>query len=352
LERGLRRGSAAVTKVEVRGRWQKGQRLACSGCAALAAVALLGLAPSAAAAELAIEAPVHCLDEDELSFRVERLLGQPLAGVEAMQLSVRIEPLPQGFGARLVVVRPGSEEGGTRSLRAASCAELSESLALAIAVAIGAAAEPAEPAPAVSTRVEPAAAPVDTPVAAAAAPPEPSAPGPALSGSAWMVGDTGTLPAPGLGVAAGLGVSWPGVGLRAIGTLLPEREATVAATDSSSPGARIGLMAGSALACVPIAVNSAALGLAACGGWEVGQLAGNGTHVSVPYHQRRLWSAARFDLMGHWALADTAVALELLVTAAAPFTRDDFIVKDIGSVHRPANVVGRLGVGLSLSTDR
>jgi hypothetical protein len=150
----------------------------------------------------------------------------------------------------------------------------------------------------------------------------------------------------------GLGVSWPGVTLRAIGTLLPEREATLTVSDSSPPGASIGLWAGSALACVPMAVDSTALGLAACGGWEVGELAGSGTHVSVPYHQRRLWSAARFDLMGRWALPDTALAIELLVTAAAPFTRDDFVVKDIGSVHRPANVVGRLGLGLSLSTDR
>jgi hypothetical protein len=318
------------------------------------AAATLGLWPhAAAAAELMLDAAAPCMTGEELAFRVERLLGQPLANVEAMQLSVRIEPTPEGFGARLDVKRPGAGDGGTRALRAASCDDLSESLALAIVVAIGAVTEPAAPAapaPGVSAPVESApATPLDAPVIA---PGEPPAPGPTLSGSAWVVGDTGTLPAAGLGVALGLGLLWPGVGVRVIGTLLPERDGTLNAVDASPPGASIGLMAGSALACVPIAVDSTALGLAACGGWEVGQLSGSGTHVSVPYHQRRWWSAARFDLMGHWALPDTALALELLVTAAAPLTRDDFVVKDIGTVHRPANVVGRLGVGLSVSTNR
>ena len=60
----------------------------------------------------------------------------------------------------------------------------------------------------------------------------------------------------------------------------------------------------------------------------------------------------RVDLAGHWLLPDTPLALTVLATAAAPLTRDDFIIKDVGSVHRPANVVGRLGVGLMLELDR
>ncbi len=320
-------------------------------CVLVAAVAGLEWGPQpAAAAELLLEEPAPCVTGEELSFRVERLLGQALVGVEAMQLSVRIEPTSQGFSAQLEVWRPGAAGRGTRSLRAASCRELSESLALAIVVAIGADPKPAESAPAASTPVESAPpAPADAPIET---PSEPSGPGPILAGSAWMIADTGTLPSPGLGVAMGIGVARPGVALRAIGTLLPEQEGKLNVADSSPPGASIGLMAGSALACVPFAVNQSALGLAACAGWELGQLSGSGTHVSVAYRQRRLWSAARFDIAGRWALPDTALAIELLVTAAAPVTRDDFVVKDIGSVHRPANVVGRLGVGLSLSIDR
>lgn len=321
--------------------------------ATLAGLAVVAGPAAAIAAELSLEEPAACLTEGDLSFRVERLLGQPLGGVASMQLSVRIEPTPQGFSARLELSRPGGERGA-RFLRAVSCAELSEALALAIVVAIGPLDGPDEPAPVRYVPLEPApasaeAAPVD---AAAASPPEPATRGPAIAGSAWMVGDTGTLPVPGLGLATGVGVFWPGFGLRAMATWLPEREGNLDGADASPPGASIGLLAGSALACVPIAVNASDIGLDACAGWELGQLSGSGTDVSVPYHQRRLWSAARLDLQGRWAVPDTALAIELLVTAAAPFTRDDFIVKDLGSIHRPANVVGRFGVGVSLSIGR
>jgi hypothetical protein len=160
------------------------------------------------------------------------------------------------------------------------------------------------------------------------------------------------LPAPGIGVAIGIAAAWPALELRGIGTWLPEREGTLATLDANAPSASIGLLAGTALACVPFAVAARDLRLVACGGWEIGQLSASGTHVSVSYRQRRLWSAARLDLAGRWAVADSSLGVELLATLAAPLTRDDFVVENAGSVHRPANVVGRLGVGLSWSFDR
>jgi len=268
-----------------------------------------------------------------------------------MQLSVRIEPSRAGYDARLQVSRPADRAQGTRALQAASCAELTEALALAIVVAIGADAEPSLPAAPAPRQPEPAAPPESEPGAPTDAPTAAPSTGPALVGAAWMVADTGTLPAPGLGVALGVGLSWPNVQLRAVGTLLPEREGFLPLADANPPGASIGLLAGSVAACVPFAVKPSAFGLSACAGWELGQLSGSGTHVSTPFHQRRFWSAPRFDVAGRWALSETALALELLVTAAAPLTRDDFVVEDLGSVHRPANVVGRLGLGLSVSTD-
>ncbi len=143
---------------------------------------------------------------------------------------------------------------------------------------------------------------------------------------------------------------WPAVQLHAVATVLPEREGNLNAS-AGSPGVSIGLLAGSALGCVPVAPLPPRLALAACAGWELGQLSGSGTHVSTPYQQRALWSAARVDLAARWQLTPSALSVEVLLTGAAPFTRNDFILKDIGSVYRPASVVGRLGLGLGLAID-
>lgn len=347
----IARPPCSCHKNGVRGRSPSGPITARLSCCLAAAACTLCAAPAAAAAELALAEPASCTTRDELSFRVERLLGQPLAQVEAMQLSVRIEPSRAGYDARLHVSRPADVAPGTRALHAASCAELTEALALAIVVAIGADPEPSLPAGPAPTPPDPPALPEAEPVAPTDKPTAAPTTGPAWFGAAWMVADTGTLPAPGLGVALGVGLSWPDVQLRVVGTVLPEREGFLQLADASPPGASIGLLAGSVAACVPFAVKSSALGLSACAGWELGQLSGSGTHISTPFHQRRFWSAPRFDVAGRWALSETALALEMLVTAAAPLTRDDFVVEGLGSVHRPANVVGRLGLGLSVSTD-
>lgn len=325
---------------------------------AIGALAFIGHAAlawcsgAAAAAELALEEPCPCITRDELAFRIERLLGQPLSEVEEMQLSVRIGARPAGFVAELEVTRPSVAEEGIRALNAASCDALSEALALAIVVAIGADAEAPPPAatpplPTAPARDEPA--PVAAPIVAAD--PEAAGSGPTLAGVAWMVGDSGTLPAPGLGLGVGVALVWPGVEVRAVGTWLPKREGTLIATDPSSPGTSIGLVAGSALGCVPVGVERAIVDVMACVGWELGQLSGSGTHVSVPYEQRRLWSAARLDVAARWPVPGTPVGLELSVAGVVPFTRDEFILKDLGTVHRPASVIGRLGLGVSLAVD-
>ena len=149
----------------------------------------------------------------------------------------------------------------------------------------------------------------------------------------------------------GLWLSWSSLELRAIGTLLPEREGTLVTSDPRSPGVSIGLLAGGAVGCVPVALRSSSLDMALCAGAELGQLSGSGTRVLVPYERRTLWAAARVELATRLRLFQSPLALELLVTALAPFTRDEFFLKDLGEVYRPASVVGRLGLGLSLAVD-
>jgi len=292
---------------------------------------------------LTLNEPALCISAEELSFRVERALGKPLQAAEAVEIAVDVREQGAGFAAQLNVARAG--ERGVRSLRAPSCERLTESLVLAIVVAIGSEEPPAATVPMTPPTLPPDSEPTSAPSVEPA--PREAGSGPTLGGSAWIVGDTGTLPAASLGAGVGVTLAWPGVQLRAVGTVLPEREGNLGAS-AGSPGASIGLLAGSALACVPVALPPR-LGLAACAGWELGQLSGSGTHVSTPYQQQALWSAARLDLAARWELTPSALSLEVLLTAAVPFTRNDFILKDLGSVYRPASVVGRLGLGLALA---
>jgi hypothetical protein len=307
------------------------------------------------AAELELDAGAGCIDGDELGFQVERALGQPLAGVSDARFLVHVQPAKQGFRAELEISEsPADAPRGFRSLAATTCEVLTQHVALAIALALGghgaeppeASSPPAHPPPRPAMEEVPLA-----PPSGAESELEAGGRGPDLAGSAWLIGDTGTLPSMGWGVGLGVELGWPSFELRALGTLLPERAGTIDASAPSSPGARIGLLAGGLLACLPLELQQATLGLSACAGGELGALSGDGTGVSTSYHQRTLWAAARFDVVTRWTIPRTVLAIEALVTAAAPLTRDEFILKDIGSVHRPESVLGRAALGVRLFID-
>lgn len=317
---------------------------------------------AAAAAELSLSDPTGCIRLDELSFRVEHLLGRSLPQVEELELSVHVGVEGTGVSARLEVKRPGdASEHGVRSLHASSCAELLEPLAIAIVVAIGDGAQPDAAMPAAQPRstaqpslaAQPDAAPppANAELAPAADAVQQESAGPTLAAAAWAIADSGTLPASALGASLGVGLAWPSLELRAIGTFLPEREGTLSASDPRSPGVSIGLLAGGLVGCVPVALQTQSLGMAVCAGAELGQLSGSGTRVIAPYQRQTLWAAARVELATRLGLGQTPLGLELLATALAPFTRDEFILKDLGDVHRPATVIGRLGLGLTLAVD-
>jgi hypothetical protein len=298
------------------------------------------------AAELAIDGPTGCVTADDVSFRVERALGQALASTGKESFRVRVASTSTDYLARLEATEDGRPVvAGARELSARSCEELTQAIALAIALALGTQLSEPEPSP---TPSEP---PVLEPPLPAAPPSEDAGEGPVVSASASLIGDTGTLPVPSLGVGIGLVLGWQSLELRIVGTVLPRRAGYVVADDPNSPGVDIGLLAGGLLACVPVAVDVRALRLGACAGGEVGDLSGSGTGVSTPYHHHTWWSAVRLDVVALWAIAETPLALELLLSAAAPLRRDEFILRDIGSVHQPANVLGRAGLGLSVSID-
>jgi hypothetical protein len=334
-------------------------RVRIGACAALACAA-----PQAHAAELKLSEPLACVTADELSFRVERALGQPLA--QAPALEFRVSPRqtsPRDFSAQLEISEAsGAAAAGSRTLLASSCDELLDTLALAMALVLGSRrdgdvanadeAAPSEARAAVASASSPPDAAVTDRPAPVARPSEPE-PGEAahLVMRAGAVGDTGALPSAGLGVSAGAGLRWPTVELFLLGTLLPRREGTVDPSVRRSPGARVGLIAGSLSACLPLNARAAAILLDGCAGWELGQLSGDGTHVEEPNHQSSLWSAARVDVDASWRVPGSALGIGLRLGALAPLTRDRFVLKDIGSVYRPASLVGRATLNLIWDID-
>lgn len=316
----------------------------------------------ARAAEIVLDAGGGCVERDDVTFQVERALGQPLSAVSDARFLVHERPAKVGVRAELEIRDAGGAvPRGSRSLAAETCEALTQQIALAIALALGEHGIDAETESSPPVRVPADPVPEDAPRPAAdRAAPEPAAAsvepearggGPALAGSVWILGDTGTLPALGWGIGAGFELDWSRFELRALGTRLPEREGHVDPSNPGSPGAEIGLWAGSVLACLPVARERAALDLSVCAGGELGALSGSGTRVSTPYHQRSLWAAARFDLVGRWAIAHSPLSIEALITAAAPLARDEFVLKDIGSIHRPESVLGRAALGVRFFID-
>jgi hypothetical protein len=339
----------------------------CAGLWALAAH--LSTAGAAHAAELSISAPTACSIGEELTFRVERALGQPLESAAPVRCTIHIARSSGMYGARMEVESIGSgRPSRLRSFSGPTCAKLTETLALAVVLAIGAgddaAPSPGDPAadegaagaPDTNNAAQAVAAPASNELESAtleadAAPPASSsakdAPrGPRPGVNAALVADAGTLPGLGLGAALGVSLGWDRFELRGLGTYLPAREASIE-TSGAAAGAEISLVAGSLGACLPRLLGAAGIELGACAGAELGWLAGTGTGLDISRSRGVLWTALRGDVAARWALG-AGVGLDLSISALVPIERDEFSITGAGRVHRPGAVVGRASLGLSL----
>jgi hypothetical protein len=329
---------------------------------ALLALAALVLASPARGAELLIAAPSACVLGDELSFRAERALGQPLDTAADVRCTVHITRDGAAYAARLEVQAIASPEPSRlRSFRAPSCELLTETLALAVSLAIASGApepEPAAPgvgpapdaAPAAHAIREPAADTGDAGEHGDGSKPV-SADGARewrFGGSAGVVADAGTLPGIGMGAALGVSLGVDAFDLRLLGTYLPPRDAQVSSAATSaagSPGAEIELLSGSLLGCVPRLVSASNLALGLCAGGELGRLSGRGTGVTIARSGTSVWASARADAEARWMLAP-ALSFDFRLSALIPAERDEFSIDD-DRVFRTGAVAGRATVGLS-----
>ena len=315
------------------------------------------LTTPAFAAELLLAQPSPCPIGDELSFRAERALGEPLASAAPVRCTVHIERDGSAFTARLEFAGMDSRETPRqRAFNAPSCEQLTDTLAVAVVLAIGSGA-PSESPPADSDAESP------TPPPPAPAPEAdlearevvPDALNPALHVGlrAALAVDLGTLPAPAFGAQIGAALGGGVVESELSATYLVPRQASIDVSEGGLSGT-LSFASGSALTCLPRLLRSAAFTLGACAGLEVGALWGTGTDVNVSRSGSSLWTAARASARARWAFGDGPFGLELEAGAAVPFERHDFTVQQDGTtlvLHRPSAVVGRLSVGLGVNLD-
>jgi hypothetical protein len=297
----------------------------------------------------------------------------PLAAAAPLTFDVEVVPSAGKFAAHIRVVDESTRSAALeRVLEAQSCAQLADAIAVAVALALGADDSDAEREagsyPAVATRSETSGEPAPSGVSSAGAPialaarGTPPADGQAPSGasgapaeswvpslSVWLLADVGSLPAPGLGAAVGAELTGRRLSLRALGSLLFEQHTEVDSSLSPAPGARLQLFTGSLLACIPVFDGAAtAITAQACLGVELGRLAGEGTGVPAPRRGGALWVAPRVDAGAAWSVPHSPWQLAILLTVASPLNRNEFELNDIGTVHRPPNVVGRLSFGVGV----
>jgi hypothetical protein len=329
----------------------------------------------AGAAELNFRGPDSCPDADEMRFRIERAIGTPLRRAAPLVFAVAVARAAQGYSARITI------EGSTgsarqRALVAADCSRLADLVAVAVALALGAGGSDEEGQPGASG-----ASPAELDWALGAAAPaalEPSSsgrsgstgesasseahaqahpdsdrssgvPAPAAwwpAFSLWFLADTGSLPHVGTGLAAGVQLQSEHFQLSALGSLLFVQHQALQGSAEPAPGANLGLFTGALSACAaPWGSFGARLAAEGCLGWELGRLSGEGTNVLRPRSGAALWSAPRAEAGLSWALT-SSLRLGAGLTFAFPILRDDFVLNDLGLVHRPPAVVGRAAIGV------
>jgi hypothetical protein len=312
----------------------------------VAASGLAGFsAAPACAAQLTVDAPASCADPLTLAQEVADLIGRPLAEIPDIDFRIRIaETSPQKWRLRLETVEGqgstarASAVSGTREIDGKSCSELAEAASVAIAVSVRSmeAAERTPPPPAAVTPALSGASPAPASVVVSS-PPSP----------AWrpfvtvgLVTDTGALPSTSPGLELEGDLQRGRLRLVLLGTWFTSQEGV------GTGGARgtFQLALGGGLAC--FAPRRGRWTLLACGGGELGRLAGTGL-VTRPETGTLLWRAVRAEA-GVTAGLGTNTAILLRAGVVRPLARPDFVLDQHDAVYRPSEVGVRLTAGLEL----
>jgi hypothetical protein len=232
---------------------------------------------------------------------------------------------------------------GSREIDGTSCAELAEAASVAISVSVrsleAAASEPPPPLPAKPDPPGPSSSPPTAPVAAVAtsSPPRPAwRPSVTLA----LATDTGALPSTSPGLEAE-GDFQRGV-LRLV--LLATWFTAQDTVGPNGAGGTFQLALGAGLACyAPHWGRWTAL---ACGGGELGRLAGTG-NVVRPETGAVLWKSLRAEA-GTTVVVGANTAILLRAGVVRPLARPQFVLDESQLVYRPSPVALRLTAGFEL----
>jgi hypothetical protein len=309
-------------------------------------------ASPASSAELSVDAPESCVDPAALADEVSDLIGKPLASVTEVDFRLQITETKQrrwhlkletvgqrAAGVGAAVVR------GSREIEGTTCAELAEAASVAIAVSVRSIAAEAEP---------PQPAPPSPPPAMLPPPPSPP-PGapPSLARTAegtpsWrpaialaLTTDTGALPSTSIGVELTGSLQHRSLQLALLATWFGSEDATGA----DHAGGTFQLAVGGVRAC--FAPRRGRWTPLACGGFELGRLAGTGQGVARPETGDALWRALRADLGVTMALSGNT-ALLLIGGVAVPLARPAFVLDGNELVYRPSHLAGRFTAGVQI----
>jgi len=280
--------------------------------------------------ELSWRAPADCPSHAEASAALTRLAA---AGSELADARVEIERTADGWQGTL------STPGGQRRLRGETCDAVVQALTVMLALAADQASlpAPATAAPERAPAVPPP--PLSAPLLPAATGPRSGLP------LRWAVrigiwAEVGMLPGPSLGPRGVLELrrgDWS-VEL-GLGALLPRH---VELAGGGSPASDISWFGGQVAACHALGQY-----LSTCFGVESGRLSGTGSGVDEPIDAHGWWLAGTAAARWRGPLDERAVlSWQLGLGVAAALLRPEFGFDDLGVLHRPSAVSGRLFVGL------
>lgn len=304
------------------------------------------LAAPAPGPQLRWQAPEGCPDQEAVASRLHDTLGAELASFgQRWQVRGQVQRAAEGQWRLVLELRepeqPATASARQRILHARHCADLVEAAAVAVALALGDAREVAA-----SSEVAPSPAPAPSAppgidrAAGETPPPAREALPSSLNASLEAVLDTASVSGVALGGSLALG-GWLGDwGLTAHGLWLPAREAEIGA----GQGAEFSLLAAGARLCYRAWGSAQGLGLAACGGLELGRFAAESHGLVAAERVRDSWLApgvgldVRGKLLGHLAARSR---LELL----APLRRQTYRVDLIEPVHEIPALTVRWSVG-------
>ena len=301
------------------------------------------------AAELTVDTPPACLDSATLAQEVGDLIGRPLAEIPDVHFHVRIaETSPQKWRLHLETLDGKGAAGtpevrGSREIDGTSCAELAAAASVAIAMSVRSmeAARGAPP-PAAAKPVSPSSPPAAvtaTPLGTIAT----SLPRPVWRPSVTLAltTDTGALPATSPGLEAEGDLQRGALRL----VLLVSWFTSQDTFGARGVGGTFQFALAGGLGCY--APRWGRWTAVACGGAELGRLAGTGLDVVRPETGAVLWRAVRAEAGTSVAVrANTAVLLRAGV--AVPLTRPEFVLDQSQLVYRPSQVAVRLTVGFEL----